>query len=41
MFASKAAAYPSGVTFRDSTLRAVYSDIIIGWKGMPGTNTLA
>jgi hypothetical protein len=35
MFAGKARAYPSDAPFRYST------NIRLGWKGVPGTNTLA
>ncbi len=38
MFAGKAGAYPSEAPFR---LLASPTNIRLGWKGMPGTNTLA
>jgi hypothetical protein len=38
MFAGKTEAYPSEVPFRCSTLP---TNIRLGWKSLPGTNTLA
>ncbi len=40
MFASKAKAYPSKETFRCFTLGWAPVLTNIGWKGLPGTNTL-
>jgi hypothetical protein len=44
MFACKARAYPSEAPFRCSTLGcppALPANFRLGWKGLPGTNTLA
>jgi len=44
MFASKARAYSSGAPFKDFTLRVYYYttlNIRVGWKSLPGTNTIA
>ena len=42
MFAGKEGAYPSEVPFRCSTLGyAPTTNIRLGWKGLPGTNSLA
>jgi hypothetical protein len=38
IFLSKAGSYPNEEPFR---LQALPTNIRLGWKGMPGTNTLA
>jgi len=41
MFAGKAGAYPSEGTPLQSRLLALPTNIRLGWKGFPRTNTIA
>jgi hypothetical protein len=46
MFAGKAGAYSSGTPFKDPTIRGIIlldlpTNIRLGWKSVPGTDTLA